>query len=184
MMAAGFHRRGSGSAKGAKIRAVDDFSEFLVDASVTATEKLQLFGLDEVVSTARTFVGCDFLMTDDGLQNLWCSDAVRGYQGPWRSIMGRALDLKSAYKQLARHPVDSWASILAVWNGATQSVEFCESIALPFGSVCAGMAFNRVARALRLILSQLFAVVNANFFDDFCQLECNALCDSSSRCSR
>ena len=47
-----------------KIRAVDDFSEFLVNASVTATEKLQLFGLDEVVNTARTFLGCDFY--DDG----------------------------------------------------------------------------------------------------------------------
>jgi len=41
-------------------RAVDDFSEFLINASVTATEKLQLFGLDEVVNTARTFLGRDF----------------------------------------------------------------------------------------------------------------------------
>ena len=170
-----------GVRQGSKIRAVDDFSEFLINASVTATEKLQLFGLDEVVTTARTFVGCDFLLADEGLQNLWCSDEVKGFPGPWRSILGRALDLKSAYKQLARHPEDSWASILAVWNSTTQSVEFYESIALPFGSVCAVMAFNRVARALRLILSELFAVVNTNFFDDFCQLECDALCDSSWR---
>ena len=162
-----------------KIRAVDDFSEFLVNASVTSTEKLQLFGLDEVVNTARTFLGCDFLRCDESLENLWCDGSVAFFKGPWRCILSRALDLKSAYKQLARHPSDGWASILAVWNMDTSSVEYYESIALPFGSVCAVMAFNRMARALRIILAELFAVVNTNFFDDFCQLECEGLCDSA-----
>ena len=168
-----------GVRQGNKIRAVDDFSEFLVNASVTSTEKLQLFGLDEVVNTARTFLGCDFLCCDDTLDNLWCSQGVATFQGPWKRILGRALDLKSAYKQLARHPSDSWASILAVWNMGTSSVEYYESVALPFGSICAVMAFNRMARALRIILSELFALVNTNFFDDFCQLECEGLCDSA-----
>ena len=168
-----------GVRQGGKIRAVDDFSEFLVNASVTATEKLQLFGLDEVVNTARTFLGCDFLMMDDELDNLWCSERVRFFTGPWRKIFGRALDLKSAYKQLARHPADSWAAILAVWNDDADTVEFYESVALPFGSVCAVMAFNRMAKALRLILSELFMVINTIFFDDFCQLECEGLCDSA-----
>ena len=162
-----------------KIRAVDDFSEFLVNASVTSTEKLQLFVLDEVVNTARTFLSCDFLRCDESLENLWCDGSVAAFTGPWRSILDRALDLKSAYKQLARHPSDSWASILAVWNMDTASVEYYESIALPFGSVCAVMAFNRMARALRIILSELFALVNTNFFDDFCQLECESLCNSA-----
>ena len=88
---------------------------------------------------------------------------VRDFCGPWKKILGRALDLKSAYKQLARHPADGWASILAVWNADTSSVEFYESIALPFGSVCAVMAFNRMAKSLRLILSELFMVVNTKF---------------------
>ena len=57
------------------------------------------------------------------------------------------------------------ASILAVWNDELQRVEFFKSIALPFGSVCAVMAFNRVTRALRIILSLLFMLVNTNFFD-------------------
>ena len=101
------------------------------------------------------------------------------HQSLWHSLKGRALDLKAAYKQLARDPKDAWASILAVWNDDLQKVEFFESIALPFGSVCAVMAFNRMARALRIILSSLFMLVNTNFFDDFCQLELDALCDSS-----
>ena len=72
-----------------------------------------------------------------------------------------------------------FATILAVWNIEASETEFYESIALPFGSVCAVMAFNRMARALRLILAQLFAIVNTNFFDDFCQLECRALGESA-----
>ena len=104
---------------------------------------------------------------------------LRDWHGPWRSLKGRALDLKAAYKQLARHPRDAWASILAVWNPSSSRVEFYESVVLPFGSVCAVMAFNRVARALRLIMSELFMIVNTNFFDDFCQLEMDELCASS-----
>ena len=168
-----------GVRQGGKIRAADDSSEFLVNASVTATEKLQLFGLDEVVNTARTFLGCDFLMADSTLETLWCAEGVASFGGPWKDILGRALDLKSAYKQLARNPSDGWASILAVWSMDSGSVEFYESVALPFGSICAVIAFNRMARALRLILSELFVLVNTNFFDDFCRLERAGLCDSA-----
>ena len=168
-----------GVKQGQKIRAVDDFSEFLINASVSSTEKLQLFGIDEVVNTARTFLGCSYLEALD--IGAWSKGGRTGHPRPtsWHSIKGRALDLKAAYKQLARDPGDAWASILAVWNDERQQVEFFESIALPFGSVCAVMAFNRMARALRLILSSLFMLVNTNFFDDFCQLELDALCNSS-----
>ena len=41
------------------------------------------------------------------------------------------------------------------------------------------MSFNRMARALRIIMSELFLLVNTNFFDDFCQIEIDALCKSS-----
>ena len=48
------------------MRAVDDFSEFLINSSVTTTEKLALYGIDEVVNTARVFMGADFIEFDDG----------------------------------------------------------------------------------------------------------------------
>ena len=168
-----------GVRQGQKIRAVDDFSEFLINASVSSTEKLQLFGIDEVINTARTFLGCDHLDICEASAWLKHGQYPGCHQSLWHSLKGRALDLKAAYKQLARDPKDAWASILAVWNDDLQKVEFFESIALPFGSVCAVMAFNRMARALRIILSSLFMLVNTNFFDDFCQLELDALCDSS-----
>lgn len=167
-----------GVRQGGKIRAVDDFSEFLVNMSVTSTEKLALYGIDEVVNTARAFMCSSFLhVASDGSCAVdWNKDPSKG---PWLSLKGRALDLKAAYKQLARHPCDAWASILAVWNPSKNLVEYYESVALPFGSVSAVMCFNRMARALRIIMAELFLVVNTNFFDDFCQIEVEDLCDSA-----
>ena len=167
-----------GVRQGGKIRAVDDFSEFLINMSVTSTEKLALYGIDEVVNTARAFMCSSFLhVSSDGSYAVdWNKDPSNG---PWLSLKCRALDLKAAYKQLARHPCDAWASILAVWNPAKGLVEHYESVALPFGSVSAVMCFNRMARALRIIMAELFLVVNTNFFDDFCQIEIEDLCDSS-----
>ena len=43
-----------GVRQGQKIRAVDDFSGFLINASVSTSEKLQLFGIDGP-SCALTF---------------------------------------------------------------------------------------------------------------------------------
>ena len=93
--------------------------------------------------------------------------------------MGRCLDLKQAYKQLVRHPCDAWASILAVVNPEDQTVYYFEAVALPFGSVSSVLAFNRSARALRMILTRLFKLVVTNFFDDFCQVELQPLTGSA-----
>ena len=167
-----------GVRQGGKVRAVDDFSEFLVNASVTSTEKLALYGIDEVINTARFFMGIDAITFDcDGFPVLAHCDCTGA--GPWKQLQGRALDLKAAYKQLARHPDDAWAAVLAVWNPDSNGVDFYESVALPFGSVSAVMCFNRMARALRIIMSKLFLLVDTNFFDDFCQLEIPKLCKSA-----
>ena len=167
-----------GVKQGGKVRAVDDFSEFLVNASVNSSEKLALYGIDEVVNTARFFMGMDGISVDERGEPSFSPSAYEGGRS-FRSLLGRALDLKAAYKQLARSPADAWASVLAVWNPVKACVEFYESVALPFGSVSAVMCFNRVARALRVIMARLFLLVNTNFFDDFCQLEVEGLTDSS-----
>ena len=43
------------------------------------------------------------------------------------------------------------------------------------------IAFNRVARALRMILSKVFKLVVTNFFDDLCQIETELLATSSQK---
>ena len=175
-----------GVVQGEKIRAVDDMSEFLINASVSTSERISLKGLDEVVATSRFFLGAlqgkgmaSIPQVDGGVRRVPVHEA-------WSSrdvsdLFGRALDLKSAYNQLARRPNDAWASILAAYDPASDAVKFFKAVALPFGSVSSVLAFNRAARALRTILSRLFMLVNTNFFDDFCQMETAVLQESAHK---
>ena len=139
---------------------MDDFSQFLINSAVTCHEKIDLESIDHICATARHFLGA------------WDNDNDRRY---WLS----GSDLKQAYKQLVRHPDDLWVSVLAVVFPADGEVYFFEAVALPFGAVSSVLAFNRVARSMRTILSRLFKLVVTNFFDDFCQLEVDQLQNSA-----
>lgn len=174
-----------GVVQGAKVRAVDDFGEFLINAACGTGEQIVLQGLDDVASAAKYMLSAP---GEDG--NIWVPSAegchtCRGlYDAGWQrselgDLQGRALDLKSAYKQLARSPEDDWCSVLAVWSPEKGETLFFESVALPFGAVSAVNAFNRVARVIRLILCRLFLLTNTSFFDDYCQLEFGPLCTSA-----
>eukprot|EP00435_Cladocopium_sp_Y103_P006271 s3880_g2.t1 len=176
-----------GVKQGEKIRAVDDFSQYLINSTVTSHEKIDLEGIDHICSTARFFLGAS---SDDGRWYIPSEgDDMSGQVNfGWgaegsKDLHGRCLDLRQAYKQLVRHPDDSWASILAVYCPDDAKVYFFEAVALPFGSISSVLAFNRAARALRTILSRTFRLVVTNFFDDFCQLELGMLCDSAWKCA-
>jgi hypothetical protein len=176
-----------GVVQGPKIRAVDDFSEFLVNAACGTGEQIVLQGLDDVAAAAKFMLGAPgsdgsiWLPSPEGEHVCWGSYDESWKMEELKDLQGRALDLKSAYKQLARSPDDDWCSILAVWSPEQNCVCYFESIALPFGAVSAVNAFNRVARCLRLILCRLFLLTNTSFFDDYCQLEFGPLCDSAWR---
>ena len=166
-----------------KIRSVDDFSQFLVNSTVTCHEKIDLEGIDHICATARFFLGA---MRDEHRWRIPGEDGVSSgsIAAEWRStksrdLVGRCLDLKHAYKQLVRNPCDAWASILAVANPEDNNVYYFEAIALPFGSVSSVIGFNRAARALRMILTRLFKLVVTNFFDDFCQIELAPISDGA-----
>ncbi|CAE7624913.1 unnamed protein product [Symbiodinium sp. CCMP2592] len=105
------------------------------------------------------------------------SPGLESREGP--ASFGRALDLKAAYKQLARHPDDGWVSVLAVLDPNKDVVHYFEAVALPFGAVSAVTGFNRTARALRKVLTNLFFLITTNFYDDYCQMELEPLRDSA-----
>ncbi|CAE7255625.1 unnamed protein product [Symbiodinium sp. CCMP2592] len=176
-----------GVSQGDKVRAVDDLSQFQVNASVTETEKIQLEGLDDIVALARFHLGATVSGTKVFRLPLSGGGVYQGRlhpdfrEGRARRLKGRALDLRSAYKQLARHPADDWASVLGVLDPDTNTVAYFESHALPFGASSAVTGFNRAARALRIIMSRLLFLVNTSFFDDFCQLEIDGLTDSADQ---
>ena len=152
-----------GVQQGDRTRAIDDLRASLVNATCTATDKIVLQDIDVVAQTARKFL-----------------EAVASRkQAGQRQLVGRALDLKSAYKQLASAPCDGWASILAVWQPDEQQYRYFRFATLPFGAVHSVTAFNRVAKALRTILLKIVRLVVTSFYDDFCQLELQELADSA-----
>ena len=170
--------------QGGKIRPVDDFSQYLINSTVSSHEKIDLEGIDHIAATARFFMGAsDHLGVlhfgrEDGAET-WVHQS---WPSDWnQTLRGRCLDLKHAYKQLVRHPSNNWVSVIAAVNPEDAKVYFFEAVALPFGSVSSVLAFNRVARALRMILSRIFRLVVTNFFDDFCQLELETLADSAHK---
>ncbi|CAE7942752.1 unnamed protein product, partial [Symbiodinium necroappetens] len=76
---------------------------------------------------------------------------------------------------------DDWASVLGVLDADYDRVVYFESLALPFGASSALTGFNRAARAPRIIMSRLLYLVNTSFFDDYCQLEVEALTGSADQ---
>ena len=96
-----------------------------------------------------------------------------------RSLSGRTLDLKSAYKQLASKPSDAWAAILGIWDPERNEMIYYRFTTLPFGSSHSVTAFNRTASAIRKIMIRLTKLVVTNFYDDYCQIEKDALVNSA-----
>jgi hypothetical protein len=88
-----------------------------------------------------------------------------------KRLVGRLLDLKGAYKQLARRASQKWATIVGVLNPSLGAVEFYEQPTLAFGQCGAVHGFNRAAKALRKIAVRAFKVVVTNFYDDYSQVE-------------
>ena len=104
-----------------KLRPIDDFSEFGQNQTFGAQEKVDLRGLDQVVAWAREWqfsVGSDRsvnILLDDG-EVLSGTLAAELEDLDARQLVGRVLDLKGAYKQLAAHPADKGLSIVAVYD--------------------------------------------------------------------
>ena len=123
-----------GIVHGEKIRAVDDLSEYMVNSTVSESEKIVLDGIDEILAVARFFGGAKTGGVQEFKLPAQDGSVFRGRlhddfrKGRPRLLRGRALDLKSAYKQLARRPEDRWASVLAVLDVDRDCVMFFESL--------------------------------------------------------
>ena len=162
--------------QGSKIRNIDDLSEFAVNQAYGTPEKLDLGGVDEVVALASQWLKA--ARTDVEI-TLSSGQVLRGRLRPElkeedaRELVGRCLDLKSAYKQVALRPSDQANAVLSVYDPDSDCVKFFLSKVLPFGATGAVMGFNRAARAIRDILQSLFSLPVVNYFDDFppCRFE-------------
>eukprot|EP00435_Cladocopium_sp_Y103_P039589 s268_g10.t1 len=164
-----------GLAQSDKTRPIDDMSDSLVNAAFAAGYKLDLPGLDGVAIMARTFLEAT---TAAGLVRLKSSSGMvlKGFLhasltvDEARTLVGRTLDLESAYKQMVVAPQSMWTSVLAVEDDSG-STRLFKSLALPFGASASVFAFNKIARTLNVLGTRLFHLAWSNFYDDYIQLD-------------
>ena len=162
-----------GIVQSGKVRNIDDLSEFSVNMTYGTPEKLDLGGVDEVVSLASQWRKIADLQGKEAVVH---GENGTGFRGPLHQhymdennlkLVGRCLDLKSAYKQIALRPSDHPNAVLGVYDPKSERVRYFVSRVLPFGATGAVMGFNRVARALRDIMQKLLYIPTVNYFDDY-----------------
>jgi hypothetical protein len=163
-----------GLPQGGKVRQIDDFSEYQVNAAVGLRERLELGGVNEFMAMARVVATSlreagGWVETESGKRL-----ALPVHEG-WRAtnfgLVGRTLDLRAAYKQLARRESHAHLSVVVVWNPRARRVELYKEVCLAFGATASVMAFNWVARLLCLTAQKIFCLLCVNYFDDYPSLE-------------
>ena len=109
-----------------KVRPIDNYSESQVNDAATITNKCTVDGVDTIAALASSFI-----------KSLKRS-------GKSSSILGRAFDLKAAYRQLAVSD-DSlkWARVAAYDPHCKTTVCF-QQFTMPFGAKASVVAFLRL----------------------------------------
>ena len=177
-------RQSSGDA--VKLRPIDDYAENRVNAAFAYFDKLDLRAMDQVVWAAVAITRMA-PVRGEVFFRLSCGTELRAplhpslsRDGSWIPVIS-ALDLSSAYKQLALHPSCRKYSIVSLKDPSTAKVCCFEGRVLPFGSTASVVHFNRVARLLQAIAWDLDLIVS-NYFDDYPIVTPISLADSSMTC--
>jgi len=94
---------------------------------------------------------------------------MKGLRDNGRSsqLLGRALDLASAYRQLAVAEDSYDVAFLSIFDPNTKEAALYQQVALPFGSVTAVNAFIRCSRFLQWAASHCLKLPMSCYFDDF-----------------
>jgi hypothetical protein len=140
-----------------KVRPIDDLSQSQINFTVTCYEQATVDGPD-VISAF-----CTFLMR-----------CLAGH-GRATKLVGRSLDLASAYRQLAVSDDSACHAFLSVYDPHQQSAALFQQVALPFGSRTAVNAFIRCARFLQWVAARCFKLPLSCYFDDFVSFACPEL---------
>ena len=167
-----------------KLRAIDDLSESFVNSSYGSLESVNLGGIDEVAALSKLFL--DIVDDERCVKTILGTGAVLVGKlhasltlDQARDLVGRTLDLKAAYKQLAINPNSLKHAVLAIHNPVTGQCELFVQKALPFGASASVLSFNRCSRAIYRIGSSLLGLTWTNYFDDFPQVSLKVDASSS-----
>ena len=103
---------------GGKLRLIDDFSLPQINSAFSPSERITLEDIDSYAAQTKALM----------LEAQQAHVAL--------SLVGRTLDLRAAYSQLAVSPQSRWSAIVAVWDPTIGRVAFFHQLALPFGQKC------------------------------------------------
>ena len=101
---------------------------------------------------------------------------------PNKNLVGKAFDLKSAYRQFAVSPESSWASYVAMWDSENSKPSIFRLRALPFGASKSVYSFLRVAHSLWWIAIKALRVAWTYYFDDFVCVSCDEVAKRTDHC--
>ena len=132
-----------------KVRPIDDLSQSQINATVTCYEQATVDGPDVICAFATYLMRC---LAD---------------QGRSTELLGRSLDLASAYRQLAIADDSRIHAFLSVYNPTSKSADLFQQVALPFGSRTVVNAFIRCARFLQWTAAKCLKLPLSCYFDDF-----------------
>ena len=157
-----------------KVRMIDDCLDSGLNSAFSSTNKLVLLDVDALA--AMILCAMKAVGSETATRVSLSSGAILTLQpshewGGSLRLLGRTLDLESAYKQIGACVEDIWNRIIVVYNPKTKSPQFFVSTALMFGSSASVYAFNRVSRSIWHIQTSLFNVWATNFYDDYPTVE-------------
>ena len=148
--------------QGNKVRLIDDFNESNVNLAFSHSEKLAFHDIDVIAAT---------------ISNIALATEKYKASTEWKGtflMVGRTLDLKSAYKQFPVADDQVPYNIICCWDPVSSRPAIFEQYTLPFGAVAAVVNFNRIARLLWEILADKLVLIILNFYDDYPIIEPSA----------
>ena len=150
--------------QGGKVRPIDDLSQSQINSTVTCYEQATVDGPDVICAFATFLMRC--------LLN----------EGKSTELLGRSLDLASAYRQLVVVDDSRKHSFLSVYNPSEGGASLFQQVALPFGSRTAVNAFIRCARFLQWTAARCLKLPLSCYFDDFVSFTVPELAVNSQAC--
>ena len=147
--------------QGGKVRPIDDLSQSQVNSTVTCYEQATVDGPDVICAFATYLMRCLQL------------------QGRETELLGRSLDLASAYRQLAIADSSRRHAFLTVYNPHEGKACLFQQVALPFGSRTAVNAFIRCARFIQWVAAKCLRLPLSCYFDDFVAFTMPSLANNS-----
>ena len=167
-----------------KIRLIDDGLASGLNSAFGTSNKLQLLDIDSLVSLLlriqklRLKASSGLCLSDGSTIQCHPSPAWEGNL----ELLGKTLDLKSAYKQLGPNMEDLWTRIIVVYDPHSQEPAYFVSSVLMFGSAASVYAFNRVSKSVWHITTSLLNLWQTVYYDDFPCIEPRATADCAHEC--